>query len=276
MQQYPDTGLPPQGGQGMQFAQTADADQNLQQQGTQAPQAADTLASARRPAKYRHEHKYEISLFEFLSLSKLLQTVMQPDPHANQDGQYLITSLYFDNCFDKALREKKDGLNQREKFRLRYYGSTPDKIFLEKKQKHAGLCLKSAAPMTHAECQRLLSGQRDWMLAETARPLLAELAFKMQTQLLRPRTVVRYSRVPFIYAPGNVRVTFDCNLCTGLSADAFLDDAALALCSSPARGGIILEVKYDEFLPDVIRTVVQPYCSRLQAFSKYAQCRSYG
>ena len=69
MQQYPDTGLPPQGGQGMQFAQTADADQNLQQQGTQAPQAADTLASARRPAKYRHEHKYEISLFEFLSLS---------------------------------------------------------------------------------------------------------------------------------------------------------------------------------------------------------------
>lgn len=112
MQQYPDTGLPPQGGQGMQFAQTADADQNLQQQGTQAPQAADTLASARRSAKYRHEHKYEISLFEFLSLSKLLQTVMQPDPHADQDGQYLITSLYFDNCFDKALREKKDGLNQ--------------------------------------------------------------------------------------------------------------------------------------------------------------------
>lgn len=114
MQQYPDTGLPPQGGQGMQFAQTADADQNLQQQGTQFPQDADTLASARRPAKYRHEHKYEISLFEFLSLSKLLQTVMQPDPHADQDGQYLITSLYFDNCFDKALREKKDGLNQRE------------------------------------------------------------------------------------------------------------------------------------------------------------------
>ena len=84
---------------------------------------------------------------------------------------------------------------------------------------------------------------------------------------------MRYSRVPFIYAPGNVRVTFDCALCTGLSADAFLDDAALALCSSPH---IILEVKYDEFLPDMIRTAVQPYCSRLQAFSKYAQCRSFG
>ena len=245
-------------------------------QSLQAANADGAFFAARRPAKYRHEHKYEISLFEFLSLSKVLGTVMQPDPHADRDGQYLITSLYFDNCFDKALREKKDGLNQREKFRLRYYGQAPQTVFLEKKQKHAGLCLKSSAPMTLAECQRLLTGERDWMLTETARPLLAELAFKMQTQLLRPRTVVRYGRVPFIYTPGNVRVTFDCALCTGLSADAFLDDAALALCSSPQQGGIILEVKYDEFLPDMIRTAVQPYCSRLQAFSKYAQCRSFG
>lgn len=205
----------------------------------------------------------------------MLRTIMQPDPHADQDGQYLITSLYFDNCFDKALREKRDGLNQREKFRLRYYGSAPEKIFLEKKQKHAGLCLKSAAPLTLAECELLLAGQRDWMLAQSERPLLAELAFKAQTQLLRPRTVVRYSRVPFIYAPGNVRVTFDCNLCTGLSADAFLDDAALALCSRPLQGGIILELKYDEFLPDVIRAALQPYCGTLQAFSKYAQCRGF-
>ena len=251
---------------------------HLLSQPDQAAGAADANAAfsaARRPAKYRHEHKYEISLFEFLSLSKVLGSVMQPDPHVDRDGQYLITSLYFDNCFDKALREKKDGLNQREKFRLRYYGQAPQTIFLEKKQKHAGLCLKSSAPLTLAECQRLLAGERDWMLAETARPLLAELAFKMQTQLLRPRTVVRYSRVPFIYVPGNVRVTFDCGLCTGLSQDAFLDDAALALCSSPQQGGIILEVKYDEFLPDMIRTAVQPYCSRLQAFSKYAQCRSF-
>lgn len=143
------------------------------------PRAAD------RPAKYRHEYKYEISLFDFFSLTRTLRTIMQPDPHADQDGQYLITSLYFDNCFDKALREKRDGLNQREKFRLRYYGSAPEKVFLEKKQKHAGLCLKSAAPLTLAECKLLLAGQRDWMLAQNERPLLAELAFKARTQLLR-------------------------------------------------------------------------------------------
>lgn len=248
---------------------------------TSAPQmprsiSASSLPQECRPAKYRHELKYEISIFEFLSLSRILSQLMQPDPHADASGQYLITSLYFDNCFDKALREKKHGLSQREKFRLRYYGSTPEKIFLEKKQKHAGLCLKSSAPLTRVECQRILSGQREWMLAETRRPLLAELAFKMQTQLLRPRTVVRYSRMPFVYEPGNVRITFDSSLCTGLSADAFLDDTVLALCSSPQQGGIILEIKYDEFLPDVIRAAVQPYCTRLQAFSKYAQCRIPG
>lgn len=143
------------------------------------PRAAD------RPAKYRHEYKYEISLFDFFSLTRTLRAIMQPDPHADQDGQYLITSLYFDNCFDKALREKRDGLNQREKFRLRYYGSAPEKVFLEKKQKHAGLCLKNAAPLTLVECKLLLAGQRDWMLTQNERPLLAELAFKARTQLLR-------------------------------------------------------------------------------------------
>ena len=44
------------------------------------PRAAD------RSAKYRHEHKYEISLFDFLSLTRMLRTIMQPDPHADQDA----------------------------------------------------------------------------------------------------------------------------------------------------------------------------------------------
>lgn len=88
--------------------------------------------------------------------------------------------------------------------------------------------------------------------------------------------LVRYSRVPFIYAPGNVlRHLRLQSLHRPVSRRVSRRCGARAV-QQPARGGIILEVKYDEFLPDVIRTVVQPYCSRLQAFSKYAQCRSYG
>ena len=224
--------------------------------------------------RYRHELKYSIGYADFLALRSRLSLVMKSDPHTDDSGRYAIHSIYFDNCDDKALREKVNGISRREKFRIRYYNDDTHSLTLEKKIKHHGLCMKCAEHISYDDCRRMLSG--DLSGIEGSGALLKELLSKMQTQLLRPRTVVRYSRVPFIYTPGNVRVTFDCALCTGLSADAFLDDAALALCSSPQQGGIILEVKYDEFLPDVIRTAVQPYCSRLQAFSKYAQCRSFG
>ena len=147
------------------------------------PRAAD------RPAKYRHEYKYEISLFDFFSLTRTLRAIMQPDPHADQDGQYLITSLYFDNCFDKALREKRDGLNQREKFRLRYYGSAPEKVLLEKKQKHAGLCLKNAAPLTLAECKLLLTGQRAAAAGGTGVQSADTAAASAYRRALQPRAV---------------------------------------------------------------------------------------
>ncbi len=232
----------------------------------------DTL-TLRPPAKYRHEHKFTIDFMNYLALSQKLRVIMQPDTHADENGRYLITSLYFDNCFDKALKEKLHGVAMREKFRLRYYGdcseSSPDIVFLEKKQKINGLCLKHSVPLLREECVRIIEGDWQW-LKDSDKPLAAELGFKMQTQLLRPRSVVRYVREPYVYEPGNVRITFDSEISTGLSPDWFFEPSPAPLTD----GTMILEVKYDEFLPENIRHIVQPHCTRLQAFSKYAACRS--
>ena len=70
--------------------------------------------------KYRHELKYQIDQASALSLKQKLPLMLRRDPHVDPDGTYLITSLYFDNCFDKALREKRHGTQKREKFRLRH------------------------------------------------------------------------------------------------------------------------------------------------------------
>lgn len=40
--------------------------------------------------------------------------------------------------------------------------------------------------------------------------------------------------------------------------------------------GAVLEVKWDEYLPNVIRDLVQTPSTRSAAFSKYAACRVYG
>lgn len=222
--------------------------------------------------QYRHEWKHELSFQDFLILRQRLRAVMEPDPHA-ADGKYMIRSLYFDNPDDKALREKIDGVNRREKFRLRYYNYDPSLIHLEKKSKLNGLGTKFSAEVSAEEAQRIVSGELDWMI-ETDRPLLRELYVKMRSQGLQPKTIVDYTREPFVFRPGNVRVTLDYDIRTGLGCTDFLNPLAVTVPAGHAP--ILLEVKWDEYLPDIIRDIVQLPGRHVSAFSKYAQCRIYG
>ena len=222
--------------------------------------------------KYRHEWKHEISFGDFLVLRQRLSAVMKRDCHAI-DGKYLIRSLYFDNMEDKALREKIDGVNIREKFRIRYYNKDTSLIHLEKKSKVQGLCLKESVALSLEQAQKIVNGDYQWMI-ESGKPLLQELYSKCMSQGLRPKTIVDYLREPFVFGPGNVRVTLDYDIRTGLDCTDFLNPDCVTIPAGDAP--IILEVKWDEYLPDIIRDVVQlPHC-RAGAFSKYAACRIYG
>ena len=221
---------------------------------------------------YRHEWKHELNYLDLLTIRARLRAVMEPDPHA-VDGKYFIRSLYFDNPNDKALREKIDGVNMREKFRIRYYNGDTSLIHLEKKSKLNGLGTKYSAPLTAAEAQAIVDNDIDWMLGSEY-PLIQELYCKMRYQGMRPKTIVDYTREPFIYRPGNVRVTFDYDIRTGLSCTDFLDPACVTIPAGDAP--ILMEVKWDAYLPTIIRDIVQTPGRRAAAFSKYAQCRIYG
>ena len=155
---------------------------------------------------YRHEWKHVISPADLLVLRQRLPLLMEWDPHAT-GGEYLVRSLYFDNAADTILREKLDGVNVREKFRLRYYNGDPTFLRLEKKSKIIGLCLKQTAPLSSAQVQSLLHGETAWMKA--GEPLHRELYDGMLHRGLRPKTVVDYTREPFVLSAGHVRVTLD-------------------------------------------------------------------
>ena len=159
-----------------------------------------TTTGTTKSIQLRHELKHQISLQEDLVLAGRLRRLFHHDAHAGTDGTYRITSLYFDTPYDAALREKLDGVDRREKFRLRYYGERPDFLKLEKKFKVNGLCGKRSARLTWSEAERLLSGE-DAFLLERGEPLLTELYHKLRGTLLRPRTVVCYDREAFLYAP---------------------------------------------------------------------------
>lgn len=221
---------------------------------------------------YRHEWKHEINRADLLVLRQRLRCVMKPDPHAI-DGKYFIRSLYFDDAKDTALREKLDGINIREKYRIRYYNGDTRVIHLERKSKLNSLGNKQSAALTAAEAQAIVDGDLEWMISHP-HGLVRELYTKMKNRGLGPKTIVDYTREPFIFGPGNVRVTFDYDIRTGLGCTDFLNPQCVTVPAGDAP--IILEVKWDNYLPDIIKDAVLLPGRRAAAFSKYAQCRIYG
>lgn len=219
--------------------------------------------------KFRNELKHHVTEFDLIGLRKRLQLVATHDSHAGENGLYTIKSLYFDNCYDKALIEKTAGYEKREKFRIRYYNDNTEFIRLEKKSKISGMCLKNSCPITYDEVRKIINNDISWM-QYSEHELITELWAKMHYQLLRPKNTVIYEREAYIYPHGNVRVTIDENIRGENDVTHFLEKehSSLRLFT-----GSILEVKWDEFLPQIIRDAVQLNTVKSSNFSKYAATR---
>ena len=228
-----------------------------------------------QPKHYRHELKYTIPCADYLALRGRLRKIMATDPHTDSSGKYRIRSIYFDNSDDKALREKNDGIGKREKFRIRYYNDDFSFITLEKKMKINSMCLKYDVQLTEEECRRILNGDLAFM-KDHPQELVRELYAKMNYQLLRPRVLISYVREPYTYQAGNVRVTFDSQIRTTLYHREFLMKHISDISATDTPQDMILEVKYDAFLPEIIQDLIQVPGVRQQAFSKYGACRRFG
>ena len=219
--------------------------------------------------KFRHEYKHRINLSDMMALDRKLSAICRYDPHSESDGTYLVKSLYLDNYADKALREKIDGVDRREKFRIRYYGNDTGFIRLEKKSKINGMCSKESVQITAEQCQSIIDGKTDFLL-ESESNLMRELYAKMKYQLLRPRCIVAYRRKTFVHPMGNVRVTLDYGIGGSNNVSEFLNPE---LSFFHTFRGSILEVKWDAFIPSVVSDAVQTHCRHSAAFSKYAAVR---
>ncbi|MEG0308489.1 MAG: polyphosphate polymerase domain-containing protein [Clostridium sp.] len=217
----------------------------------------------------RHELKHYINYADFVQLRSRLQHVASPDENAYDGNSYKVRSLYFDNYNDKALLEKINGLDQREKFRLRLYNDDSAFIRLEKKSKKGGMCFKESAVISASDCEGLLKGDFT-TLKENGAPLLLELYTKMYYEQLRPKNIVDYNREAYLFNAGNVRITLDTQIRTSSNVSTFLNPNIITV---PLPNVIILEVKYDNFLPEIIRGITSLSSRQSTAFSKYAVTR---
>ncbi|MHB8063854.1 MAG: polyphosphate polymerase domain-containing protein [Ruminiclostridium sp.] len=223
--------------------------------------------------KLRHEYKIFLNYSDYLTIRSRLRAVIPHDKHVDETGEYKIRSLYFDNADNKALWEKICGVSVREKFRIRCYDDNYEFINLEKKSRINGFCNKVSARVTEDEVRKIINGDIEWML-HSDRPLVSELYVKMKTEQLRPKTIVDYYREPFVYTAGNVRITLDRNIKTGVNSIDMLDPNVPMIMAKGQT--IILEVKYDKYKPTMISDIIMVQDRLVSSFSKYVACRIYG
>lgn len=220
----------------------------------------------------RHEIKFSISLFDDLILAKRLSKILKHDKNADSRGVYRVNSIYFDTPYDEAYHEKIRGVDPREKFRIRYYNSDTSFIQLEKKVKIKGLCKKYSVRLTKDEVQSILDKNYDFLLNKN-NALCVEFYSKLKGKQLMPKTIVIYDREAFLYEAGNVRITLDRKLRFHSNLNNFLSLSDKSMDTSDERA--ILEVKYDEFLPEFIQHAIHLPGCHWSAISKYAICRRY-
>lgn len=224
--------------------------------------------------KYRHEFKYEIDLSQTIILKEKLSRIMDKDQYVGEKESYRIRSLYFDDYQDSCYYDNENGYDPREKFRIRIYNASTEKIRLELKRKEAGKTLKKSCEISKQQTEDLLNGKRI-LWEEDMPPLLKKFYVYQETRNLQPKVIVEYDRIPFVYKDGNVRVTLDMDICSSDKIEHFFEKDVLRRPIMPNEKHL-LEVKYDEFLPDFIENTVKIKNLGQTTYSKYYLCRKFG
>ena len=221
----------------------------------------------------RHELKYFVNPAELTLLRAKLRPVLAMDSHCRGGRPYAIRSLYFDDAYDTAWRDKVDGVQNRDKYRIRIYNHSDSVIFLERKRKMGDLIQKSSVRITRRLAEQLMAGDPQG-LDRVAVPLLNDMYVEMRTKLLRPTVMVDYWREAYVHPAETTRITCDTHLRTGLfDRNLFVPNAA-PLCPHD-RNVEVREVKFDRVLPPPVAALLTGIAAERSAISKYVLCRRF-
>lgn len=222
--------------------------------------------------QFRYEYKYICTVSQMVILEHRIASILPLDSNVGEKGYYTISSLYFDDYSNRNYYENQNGTDPREKFRIRIYNNQLDQMKLELKRKERGKTQKFSCPLTKMQYHALMSKELE--ISQDNPDLLNKLLMQQKISRLEPKVIVEYDRVPYIRREGNVRITFDKHMSSSDSVEYFGEDSMPRRSIMPT-GMHLLEVKFDEFLPDYIYRVLQMNDLDRTAYSKYYLSRRY-
>lgn len=223
--------------------------------------------------KYRNEIKFIINKDSAEILKNKLSLLMDLDANSVvENNGYLIRSLYFDDIYSTAYYEKIDGTEYRKKYRIRIYNNDLSFIRLECKYKHENKTSKDQMLIDKNIYDKIINGNiEDLSLDDNV--LLTKFIADSKLKNLKPSIIVDYERLAFTYPVSDVRITFDSKIRSGLY-NYNLYDNDLNAYKVIDDNEVVLEVKFNEILPQQIAIILSTVPMIRKAFSKFAVCRS--
>lgn len=221
---------------------------------------------------YRYELKYLINYFDYIILKNRISNIMHLDKNADENGKYHIRSIYFDDFLNTSYYDKINGVQNRYKYRIRFYNLNDSLIKLEKKIKKGNFSTKIDYTLNKEKMYNILLN-RKFKLENTKNSFLNEFLYLMNYKGLKPVIMLDYNREAYVYPLGKVRITFDMDLVAITDLKGIFERNINSI-NILDKGKIILEIKYEKYIPTVIKNLVQIGSRNALAISKYVLCRS--
>jgi len=220
--------------------------------------------------EYRYELKFVINKQLGYFLKNQLSYIMDYDPNSlSREKSYFIRSLYFDDLVNTALREKVDGVEFRTKYRIRFYNFDPSRgIRLECKQKAESFTTKSSIAIDEMMIHKIVNNDIYDIPLDNDNLLSRFLVDKRYHNLV-PTVIVDYDRLAFTYPLSDVRITFDEDIRSGVYNHDLFDRSAIGIPVLDSHQSV-MEVKFNEFLPESLMLILDTVPKFRVAISKFA------
>ena len=219
----------------------------------------------------RHELKFYISRSDYEYVRHILSHLMDRDEFQKDDRGYFIRSLYFDDASDSSVEEKLDGIERRDKYRLRIYDPQQNWAKLERKRKVNHYVSKSSVTVSKEEAATMMEGNYDFLLNKKG-DAAKSIYFDLSRKYFRPVVIIDYIRDAYKMSYNEIRITFDKHIRT-TTADLDLFNENLITHPLQRNDTIIMEIKFNTCLPSWFKDFLKFESNVNTAISKYCYGR---
>jgi SPX domain protein involved in polyphosphate accumulation len=224
----------------------------------------------------RYEFKYQITPEMIPQIGDYIKPYTTIDPHLKDaaDNKYTVRSIYFDTPTLDFYYEKMDGLKIRKKLRIRTYNEMNDFAFLEIKRKFINCIAKERSKLPIMVIEKLINAPENSVIEYpesdyNSRLVSGKFVYTLLKKGLLPVLLVVYEREAYVgLNDDRERLTLDTDVRGIFEPD--LGDILITDNFIPIKKNVsILELKFDDVMPQWMKNLVLELDIKRESISKY-------